>query len=472
MDALHRRAAHPPAGRLSAHSACGGSHVVQFYEGEEFLADVVAHFLRAGFEAGEPALVIATEAHRRSVIERLVSQGVDVDGVCRSGRLVLLDARQTLAQFMVEGMPDWSRFKRTIGAALEKSRAAGGGTQVRAYGEMVDVLWQERHTQAALALEEQWNDLGRLHAFTLLCAYAMGNFRTSEDAEPFRQVCAAHSRVVPTETYSGIESEEARLLEIAALQQRARVLEEELAHRERIEQELREAVVMRDDFLSVAGHELRTPLTAVQLQVHSLLGRARERYGTDGYLLERLERVRRQTERLSGLIDELLDASRISAGRLTLEPEECDLAALVREVADRAAEAAARAGCALRVAAEAPVRGHWDRLRIEQVVSNLLGNALKYGAGKPVEVQVQGGRDRARLAVRDAGIGIPIEDQARIFRRFERAVSSRNFGGLGLGLWIVRQVVEAHGGTVRVESEPGQGATFIAELPYAGPPRA
>jgi len=139
----------------------------------------------------------------------------------------------------------------------------------------------------------------------------------------------------------------------------------------------------------------------------------------------------------------------------------------VLEVLDRSTEAAARAQCQLRMNLDEQVKGQWDWLRLEQVVTNLLSNALKYGGGYPVEVGVSAEEDRARLTVRDQGIGIPLKDQARIFNRLERAVSSRNYGGLGLGLWIARQIVEAHGGVIRVESEPGYGATFIVEVPFA-----
>jgi signal transduction histidine kinase len=439
-------------------------HVVQFYEDASFLSDAVVRFLAAGFAAGAPAVVIATEAHRTGFVQRLNERGFDVERARAKGRLVLLDARETLNRFMAGGLPDWSRFKQVIGAVLEQSHRDGGGAQVRAYGEMVDLLWKDGNPQAALLLEEQWNDLGRDYPFSLLCAYEMGNFRTREDAQAFQSVCAVHSHVVPTEKYSQVESDSARLLEVSLLQQRAQALEAEIEHRKRVEKELLEALKLRDDFLSIAGHELKTPLTALQLQLQSLLGLVQER--DDARLKEKLTRARRQAERLTTLTDELLDVARLSAGRLTLQREACDLSALVREVVDRASEAAARSQSQLQVTVDEQVPGQWDRLRLEQVVTNLLSNALKYGSGQPVDVQVRKEQDRARVTIRDRGIGIALKDQARIFDRFERAVSSRNYGGLGLGLWISRQVVEAHGGVIRVESEPGHGATFIVELPY------
>ncbi|RKH17336.1 histidine kinase [Corallococcus sp. CA047B] len=445
------------------HPSGGSDHRVQFYEDPSFLFDVVAKFLDAGFKEGEPAVVIASEAHAEGFTARLKALGFEVERALEDGRLVLLDARATLARFMVDGLPDWSRFQQVIGEVLDRSHRAAGGRRVRAFGEMVDLLLKAQNPKAALLLEEQWNELGKSHPFGLLCAYALGGFQTQEDARVFQDVCGAHAHVSPTEAYSGVPADELRLREVAVLQQRSKMLEAEIEYRKRIEKELLVAVRLRDDFLSIAGHELRTPLMALQLQLHSLTRLARE--VGDARVQERLDRARRQVERLGTLTEDLLDVVRISEGRLVLQAEECDLAALVLEGVDRASEEVTRSGCQLRVLVDQPTWGRWDRSRLEQVVTNLLSNALKYGAGKPVEVMVKASRDRARLVIKDHGIGVPLDAQARIFDRFERAVSTNNYGGLGLGLWIARQGVEAHGGIIRVESEPGSGATFTVELP-------
>ncbi|HZH15718.1 MAG TPA: GAF domain-containing protein [Archangium sp.] len=226
-----------------------------------------------------------------------------------------------------------------------------------------------------------------------------------------------------------------------------------------------EAVRLRDDFLSVAGHELKTPLSALRLQIQMLARVAREVATTPG-LAQRVEKAERTSERLGALIDELLDAGRITSGRLKLEREEVDLAALTRDTVGRMSEALARTGSEVKLLAETAVPGKWDRVRLEQVVGNLLSNAAKYGRGQPVEVCVDTGLDgRARLVVKDHGIGIAPEDQARIFERFERAVTGNQFNGLGLGLWISREIIESHGGHILVQSAPGEGSTFTVELP-------
>ncbi|TSC32136.1 ATP-binding protein [Corallococcus sp. Z5C101001] len=231
---------------------------------------------------------------------------------------------------------------------------------------------------------------------------------------------------------------------------------------------LAEALRARDDFLSVAAHELRTPLAAFQLHLELVergLGR-----DAPPKALERLKQARAFIRRLAMLVDVLMDVSQITSGRLKLVRTDVDLGDLLVEVTRFAEEEARRDGTPLTVAVKGPVTGAFDPSRISQVVHNLVANALKFGRGRPVDVTLQPDGAVARLSVVDHGIGIKPEDRERIFERFERAVSSHHYGGLGLGLWVSRQVVEAHQGRIDVEDTPGGGTTFRVTLPLQGAP--
>jgi PAS domain S-box-containing protein len=233
-------------------------------------------------------------------------------------------------------------------------------------------------------------------------------------------------------------------------------------------EQAREALRLRDEFLSIASHELRTPLTSLQLQMESvirLVSAAQE--GLDPRFRDKVQSAARQVERLSTLIDTLLDLSRISAGQLRLNRELFDLAAVVVDVAERWRDAAHQVGCELRCIGQGPLIGRGDTLRLEQVLTNLISNAIKYGPGKPIDLVMTGGSETIQLSVCDRGIGIAAHDLPRIFGRFERAASSCQSGGLGLGLYIARQIVEAHGATIDVSSEVGVGSKFTVTLPIA-----
>ncbi|WNG48708.1 AAA family ATPase [Archangium minus] len=231
-----------------------------------------------------------------------------------------------------------------------------------------------------------------------------------------------------------------------------------------------EALHLRDDFLSVASHELNTPITSLRLSVQGLLRRANSELPESAQRALRL--TEQQTRRLAELVTELLDVSRIRAGSLYLRLEQVDLTEVLHDVIERFGEALTRANCTLSLHAQEPITGRWDRLRLEQVVGNLLSNAIKFAPGHPIELAVHREGDTVRLVVKDQGIGIPPDRLPHVFGRFERAVSPEKYGGLGLGLYIVREIVTALGGSIRVESEPGVGTTFTVELPCHGPPSA
>jgi predicted ATPase/signal transduction histidine kinase len=224
-----------------------------------------------------------------------------------------------------------------------------------------------------------------------------------------------------------------------------------------------EAAERRSAFLA---HELKTPLATARMRMSALTMMASQQVMIPtASLSPTLVALDRQFSRLGALVESLLESARVQTGQLALAREELDLVAVVRDVLDLVAEQAESAGCLLQVEAPGPVRGNWDRLRLEQVATNLLTNAFKYGAGKPVRVTVRRVGTLARLSVSDQGIGIPPADQAHIFEPFGRATSLHRQQSLGLGLYLVREIVRAHGGRVDLSSEPGAGTTFTVELP-------
>jgi signal transduction histidine kinase/PAS domain-containing protein len=229
-----------------------------------------------------------------------------------------------------------------------------------------------------------------------------------------------------------------------------------------------EAVRVRDEFLSISSHELRTPLTPLKIQLQTLARHLRKgtlRELPEDRLQKMVDTSERQVSRLTNLVEDLLDVSRISSGRLKLSFEDVDLAEVVREVVERYRPQLQAEKCEVHEHILPHLPARVDRLRFEQVLVNFLTNAMRYAGGKPVEISLTKEEGMAALTVKDHGIGISREDQKRIFDRFERVASSANFGGLGLGLFIVQQIVSAHSGTVSVRSEPGEGSAFTVRIP-------
>ena len=235
--------------------------------------------------------------------------------------------------------------------------------------------------------------------------------------------------------------------------------------RTRLVHELQTAVTARDDFLSVAAHELKTPLTPLRMQISMLLRQLGKGAMEPERVHRSLEKIDHSAVRVQGLVEDLLDVSRLTAGRFQLTLEEVELRELIGGVLGRIKELTDRAGCEVTLEAQGDICGRWDRKRLEQVVENLVVNAAKYGAGKPIELRALATPSAGIVEVVDHGIGIAPDKQERIFDKFERVASTKHYGGFGLGLWIVRRIVEAHGGTIGVESVPQKGSRFTVSLP-------
>ena len=256
--------------------------------------------------------------------------------------------------------------------------------------------------------------------------------------------------------------------QVEALEQSRREQEALLKQLQSTQRELEQAVRMRDDFMSIVAHEVRTPLNGLILETQ-LRKMHLARDNAAAFTLDKMhamvDRDERQIKSLIRLIEDMLDVSRIRTGKLSIRPSRFDLSALVRALLQNFAPQIDAAESSITLDAEEPVEGNWDEFRIEQVISNLLTNALRYGAKSPITVKVYSDKGQALVEVRDHGIGIGEENQKRIFQQFERVSAKHAVVGLGLGLFISEQIVTAHGGSITVESRIGEGALFRVCLP-------
>jgi PAS domain S-box-containing protein len=239
-----------------------------------------------------------------------------------------------------------------------------------------------------------------------------------------------------------------------------------------VQADLALAIQARDEFLSIASHELKTPLTSLKLQSQLALRQIKKGSAavyTKENVDERILQTDKQANRLTRLVDDMLDIARIRSGRLTLNREDVDLSEVIGDVLDRLGPQLSDNGKLLPTAPTCTdVNGFWDRLRLEQVVTNLLTNAVRYGQGNPIQIYTYPSQRHVRFTIIDAGIGIADDLKVKIFDRFERAVDANEVSGMGLGLYITKQIVEAHGGTVTVESKLGVGSCFEVTLPRDG----
>ena len=258
--------------------------------------------------------------------------------------------------------------------------------------------------------------------------------------------------------------------QVEALEQSRREQETLLAQLQLTQVELEHAVRMRDDFMSIVSHEVRTPLNGLILETQLRkmhLARDNAAAFTMDKMHAMVERDERQIQSLIRLIEDMLDVSRIRTGKLSIRPAQFDLTQTVAQLLQSLAAQISAAQSAVNFNPGPPVVGQWDEFRIEQVISNLLTNALRYGAKKPIDVSVYIDGDQAVIDVRDQGIGISEENQLRVFQQFERVSASHVTAGLGLGLFISEQIVAAHSGTITVQSALGEGALFRVCLPLA-----
>lgn len=469
----HRRESGPPQTARATPPPVAGDHTVQFYLDDASLTESVSRHLGAALSAGNAALVAATPDHTET-IERNLATALDLGRARSEGRFVCLDAAATLAACQRDGNPDPASFREVVGGAVERAMTATArpAPRVAVFGELVALLTAEGKHDQAITLEHLWNELVASHPVSLVCGYPLRDFSRLEDEDAVRRICDAHSAVIPAESYPVAASEDERRRSAALLQQRAQVVEAEAralgraqATLRRRETELSSARTSRDEFLVAAAHELKTPITSLRVYAQLLQRDVEKHQPIDPRRLARaLQAIERQTGQLNLLISRLVDLAHLETTSLDLEPVAGDVAAVVRD----AVAALERSG-SHRVALECPasVPAVLDPARFTEVVSILLANAVKFSPGGS-RISVSLVRDpggAVRLTVEDEGVGIAPNQRERIFERFHKAHSQAHLNGFGLGLYLARQIVTLHGGTIRVEQPAHPGARFVIELP-------
>jgi signal transduction histidine kinase len=445
-------------------------HFVQFYQDEAFLLQSVSDFVGSGIRSGAAAIVIATIPHLDELQRRWQEMGVGLDSARACGQYVANDAEETLSKLLLGEWPQARRFRDLIEPIVAEATARF--PRVVAFGEMVSLLWSKGRHDAALHLEELWNDLAKRYSFTLYCAYPI---RADAPApiERLRGVCAVHSRAIPAEHYAALESPEERVAEICALQHRAAMLERQTRERERLEQALQQQVEKladaerrRDEFLAILAHELRNPLAPISSAAelmrleqtdHAALSTAR-------VLIER------QVGQLAHLIDDLMEVSRVAQGTIELRKAYVGLQQVERAAIEVTRPEIAGKEHHLEVCLpEQQVIVDGDAGRLAQVVANLLRNSAKYS--KPngcIRVSVAREGSEATIRVSDTGIGMTSETVPRVFDMFTQGHGSAGSvrDGLGIGLTLVKHLVELHRGNVEARSEGlNKGSTFTVRLP-------
>jgi signal transduction histidine kinase len=425
---------------------------------------------------------------------------IDVEAARAAGSLTILDAQETLAKLMVGPMPDPDLFRRVVGGVIEWTTTQGRReAKTRAYGEMVDLLWQGGNRQAALRLEEMWNELQSVYPFDLLCAYSMASFYRVPDAGALCEICDTHSHVLggagpgagsaaptgagprnPGDQISALLAEIAHRKEVeqalrdcvrdlrrSEANERARAersIELQEAHK-RLADQLGDTVHMNELFTGVLAHDLRTPLAAIITGARLI-----EKRGSAAAIDERTEkslsRVIASSERMARMIEQLLDFTRLrTGGGIALEPGSADLLSLVEQVVGEME--GAYPNSSVEVVHRGDMGGTWDGDRLSQVFSNLIANALQHGVpGAGIRVLVDGSAaDSVRVEVHNMG-AIPPHVVPRLFDPLKGGQRRRDHSqGLGLGLFITKRIAVAHGGDVEVSSSEAAGTTFTLSLP-------
>ena len=436
-----------------------GTHFCYFYRSDGDLAETLVPFFARGLAANEKCLWVTSSP----------LAAADARGGLASA-VPDLRAREARGQIEIIDHESWYRRGGATDADSvlhgwidrEQQALRDGFAGLRITG---NTAWLERASWADF-MEYESRVTGTFAGRRIvgLCSYSLERCGPQDVLDVVRHHQFALAR--REGAWEVLESTDLKTAKATLARENER-LEQRVAERTA---ELEAALRARDQFFSIASHELRTPITALRLVLDGLVRGRRRRELTPEDEERKLRRAKVHAERLTQLVSDLLEITRARLGRLEMSLSDEDLAALVLEVGERMAEPLAGTGNTLTVRADAPVPARVDRLRLEQVLTNLLGNAARHAPGTPVELRAEVTPDGgARLVVRDCGPGVALGERERIFEAFTQGDAAHGVGGFGLGLWIVRLIVEGHGGTVHVENVDDGGATFVVELPPAVP---
>jgi signal transduction histidine kinase len=433
------------------------AHTVQFYGEDTFLLDGLSRFIGTALGAGDAAIVIATKAHRDGLAQRLKARGLDVARAAKEGRYVAIDAAETLTKFMRDGWPDAALFTEVVGSTLAQAALANGGrdSRISAFGEMVALLWAEGNAEAAVRLEELWNELARNYSLSLHCAYPMSGFDREYHSDPFLKICEQHSHVIPVESYTGLIDEEQRLRSISHLQQKAQVLENEVAERKQVEEMLRRSKAELESQVEQRTSALRR-LSSRLLTLQDTERRriARELHDSLGQYLVGLKlnvdmlRQSPDREELWSQAQELMQQcmSEVRTLAYLLHPPTMDASGFASAARWYVEGFGQRSG--LQVTLDAPKNlGRLPdacELALFRVLQEALTNVHRHSGASAAEIMVKRDAERVFLEVKDNGCGLPPE----LLSRFE----STGDGG-GVGLAGIRERIRELGGRLKLESD-------------------
>lgn len=439
------------------------SHFVQFYEHEEFLINSLSDYIADGLAANEACIIIATSSHIDALEKKLASNpNIDLSSSQWRGYYFALDARETLTKFMVNGHPDPLKFRAIMDDVVGK--LAARQIPIRAFGEMVALLWADENQEAVIELEKLWNDLAKVYTFKLFCAYPLAAFNKQGCSSVFAKINHTHSHTLPAESYSMLATANERRKEITTLQQKAGQLDDTIAQCDHLSK-LNES---KDEFISIASHQLRTPATGVKQYTGLLLQNFSDPLTDNQRKL--LELAYLSNERQLKIIDDLLKVASLDAGKITLEKAVCDVHAILRTVAQDQKDTIEqrRQTLTLTLADELNVIADIHYLRM--VFENLLSNASKYSlTGATLSISTHQDNGCVFIDFTDNGIGISTEDQTKLFQKFSRINNShsRSVDGNGLGLYWSKKIIDLHDGKLSLVSQPDTGSTFTVQIPIA-----